>query len=152
MGSINHTNIGMEMRTYLEGLGYVQSDVAAKLQITQGAVSAYYKGKPIGKNAAKKWSDAFGFRENWLLTGEGAMLKSTETRMPVEEEATSHNSLIEYLQRKIAELENKVDKLNDEKTELLQENAILRYENTLLDKSKRGSVCDAAGSLSADAI
>lgn len=152
MGSINHTNIGMEMRTYLESLGYVQSDVAAKLQITQGAVSAYYKGKPFGKNAAKKWSDAFGFRENWLLTGEGAMLKSTEPSKSTEEETTPNNSLIEYLQRKVAELESKVDKLNDEKADLLQENAILKYENMMLDQSKKGSVCDVAGSLSADAI
>lgn len=151
MGSINHTNIGMEIRTYLEGLGYVQSDVAAKLQITQGAVSAYYKGKPIGKNAAKKWSEAFGFRENWLLTGEGAMLKSGDSNPSANKEASSNSSLIEYLQRKVAELESKVEKLNDEKAELLQENAVLRYENTMLTPRK-GDAEDAGNSLSADVV
>ena len=151
MGSINHTNIGMEIRTYLEGLGYVQSDVAAKLQITQGAVSAYYKGKPIGKNAAKKWSEAFGFRENWLLTGEGAMLKSGDSNPSANKETSSNSSLIEYLQRKVAELESKVEKLNDEKAELLQENAVLRYENRIRTPRK-GDTEDAENSLSADVV
>lgn len=68
--------IGTKIRAYLESKGYVQSDVAKILKMSQGAVSLYYKGKPIGKNSAKKWSEAFGFRENWLLTGEGDMLRN----------------------------------------------------------------------------
>lgn len=152
MEKSENIRIGQEIRTYLENKGYVQSQVAEILQITQGAVSAYYRGKPIGKNSAKKWSEAFGFRENWLITGEGSMLLGEqEPETPAPEQTTANNSLIDYLQRKIAELESKVDKLNDEKAELLQENAILKYENTMLSPRK-GDAEDAGSSLSASAV
>lgn len=152
MEKSENIRIGQEIRTYLENKGYVQSQVAEILQITQGAVSAYYRGKPIGKNSAKKWSEAFGFRENWLITGEGSMLLGEQDpETPAPEQTTSNNSLIDYLQRKIAELESKVDKLNDEKAELLQENAILKYENTMLSPRK-GDAEDAGSSLSASAV
>jgi transcriptional regulator with XRE-family HTH domain len=151
MDANTNIRIGQEIRTYLESLGLVQSDVAARLQMTQGAVSLYYKGKPIGKNAAKKWSEAFGFRENWLITGEGSMLKDSEQETPTQEQTIPNNSLIDYLQRKIAELEGKIEKLNDEKADLLQENAVLRYENTMLSPRK-GDAEDAGSSLSASAV
>ena len=146
MEKSENIRIGREIRTYLENKGYVQSQVAEILQITQGAVSAYYRGKPIGKNSAKKWSEAFGFRENWLITGEGSMLQEEKSNQdaPIPEQTASGNPLIEYLQRKIAELESKVDKLNDEKAELLQENAILKYENMML--SPKGDAEDAVSS------
>lgn len=150
MEKSENIRIGQEIRTYLENKGYVQSQVAEILQITQGAVSAYYRGKPIGKNSAKKWSDAFGFRENWLITGEGSMLLGDQ-ETPAPEQATPNGSLIDYLQRKIAELEGKIDKLNEEKAELLQENAVLKYENTMFSPRK-GDAEDAGSSLSASAI
>lgn len=150
MEKSENIRIGQEIRTYLENKGYVQSQVAEILQITQGAVSAYYRGKPIGKNSAKKWSDAFGFRENWLITGEGSMLLGDQ-KTPAPEQATPNGSLIDYLQRKIAELEGKIDKLNEEKAELLQENAVLKYENTVFSPRK-GDAEDAGSSLSASAI
>lgn len=152
MENTTNIRIGKEIRAYLESLGYTQLGVADKLQITQGAVSAYYRGKPIGKNSARKWSEAFGFRENWLLTGEGSMLlnEKSSQETPAPEQTTTDNSLIDYLQRKIAELESKVDKLNDEKAELLQENAILRYENTML--SPKGDAEDVVSSSSASAV
>lgn len=68
--------IGEQIRAYFENKSLQQQDIADRIGISQSAVSAYYRGKPFGKNAAKKWSDAFGFRVNWLLTGEGDMLKS----------------------------------------------------------------------------
>ena len=144
MDANTNIRIGQEIRTYLESLGLVQSDVAARLQMTQGAVSLYYKGKPIGKNAAKKWSEAFGFRENWLITGEGSMLKDSKQETSIQEQTIPDNSLIDYLQRKIAELER-------EKAELLQENAVLRYENTMLSPRK-GDAEDAGSSLSVSAV
>ena len=63
---------------------------------------------------------------------------------PAPEQTTLNNSLIDYLQRKIAELEK-------EKAELLQENAILKYENTMLSPRK-GDAEDAGSSLSASAV
>lgn len=150
MEANTNIRIGQEIRAYLESLGYVQSDVAEKLQITQGAVSAYYRGKPIGKNSAKKWSEAFGFRENWLITGEGSMLNTPEQETPVPEQTAPSGSLLDYLQKKIAELEGKIEKLNDEKAELLQENAILKYENMMLTPRK-GDAADAESSFAANA-
>lgn len=152
MNSSINIQIGEAIRSYLESKGLTQRDVAEKLSITQGAVSAYYRGKPFGKNAAPKWAEAFGFRENWLRTGEGEMLTTpTKSNRPIEVKQALDNSLVDYLQRKIAELEGKIEKLNKEKTDLLQENAVLRYENMMLTPRK-GDAEDVASSLSADAI
>lgn len=136
--------IGEQIRAYLESKGLQQQDVADRLGISQSAVSAYYRGKPFGKNAAQKWSDAFGFRPNWLLTGEGSMLIDNQPKVSAEEKPGSSDSLIEYLERKIKELER-------ENADLLQENAVLKYENMMLSPRK-GDAADAAGSLSADAV
>lgn len=145
MNSSINTQIGEAIRSYLENKGLTQCEVAERLSITQGAVSAYYRGKPFGKNAALKWSEVFGFRENWLRTGEGEMLKGQQKpEVPAEAKPISDNPLVEYLQRKIAELER-------ENADLLQENAVLRYENMMLTPRK-GDAEDVVGSLSADAL
>lgn len=90
--------------------------------------------------------------KDWLLYGEGEMLIGQQkSEIPTEVKPTSNNSLLEYLQRKIAELEGKIDKLNEEKADLLQENAVLRYENSMLTPRK-GDAEDAASSLSASAV
>lgn len=137
--------IGEAIRQYLESQGLQQQDVADRLGISQSAVSAYYRGKPIGKSAAKKWEEIFGFRSTWLILGEGSMLLGEQDpETPAPEQTTANNSLIDYLQRKIAELEK-------EKADLLQENAVLRYENTMLSPRK-GDAEDAGSSLSASAV
>lgn len=144
--------IGGEIRAYLENMGLQQQDVADRLGISQSAVSAYYRGKPFGKQAAQKWANEFGFNLTWLLTGDGSMLKTvSEPKNPVEVKPRAENSLVEYLQRKIAELEGKIDQLNEEKMDLLQENAVLKYENMMLTPRK-GDAEDAEGSLSASAL
>ena len=90
--------------------------------------------------------------KDWLLYGEGSMLLGEqEPETPAPEQAVPNSSLIDYLQRKIAELESKVDKLSDEKADLLQENAVLKYENMMLSPRK-GDAEDAGSSLSASAI
>ncbi len=137
--------IGEQIRSHLENQGLQQQDVAERLGISQSAVSAYYRGKPIGKKAALKWEKTFGFRSTWLILGEGDMLIGQQkSEVPAEVKPTSNNPLVEYLQRKIAELEK-------ENAELLQENAVLRYENMMLTPRK-GDAENVAGSLSADAI
>ena len=152
MNSFIEIQIGEAIRSYLESKGLTQNDVAEKLGITQGAVSAYYRGKSFGKNAARKWAEVFGFRENWLRTGEGEMLIGEQKpEVPTEVKPASDNRLIEYLQRKVAELEGKIEQLTDEKADLLQENAVLRYENMMLTPRK-GDAEDVAGSLSANAL
>ena len=152
MNSSINTQIGEAIRSYLESKGLTQCEVAERLSITQGAVSAYYRGKSFGKNAAQKWSEVFGFRENWLRTGEGEMLLGPQkSEVSAEEKIVMGYSLVDYLQRKVAELEGKIELLNDEKMNLLQENAVLRYENMMLTPRK-GDAEDAESSLSADAL
>lgn len=137
--------IGEQIRSYLENQGFQQQDVAERLGISQSAVSAYYRGKPIGKKAALKWEETFGFRATWLILGEGEMLVGQQKpEIPAEEKPTSDKPLLEYLQRKI-------EKLEREKEELLQENAVLKYENMMLTPRK-GDAEDVGNSLSASAV
>lgn len=67
--------IGKKIKDYFAELGMSQSEVADVLGVQQAAVSNQLNGRPFGKNSAAKWSNAFGFRVNWLLTGEGAMFE-----------------------------------------------------------------------------
>lgn len=65
--------IGQKVKEYFAEVGLSQQDVAKKLGVQQAAVSNQLNGRPFGKNSAAKWNRAFGFRVNWLITGEGPM-------------------------------------------------------------------------------
>ena len=67
--------IGKQIKDYFSELGMSQSEVAEKLGVQQAAVSNQLNGRAFGKNSAAKWNKTFGFRINWLLTGEGAMFE-----------------------------------------------------------------------------
>jgi hypothetical protein len=121
-----------------------QKDVIEYLGVSKGYMSLVISGKKklSEDNFRKLIENPYGWDTSMLV-------EHPET--PTPEQTTPNNSLIDYLQRKIAELESKVDKLNDEKAELLQENAILKYENTMLTPRK-GDADDAGSSLSASAV
>jgi len=70
--------IGKKIKEYFTEMGMSQSDVAKVLGVQQAAVSNQLNGRPFGKNAAAKWNNAFGFRVNWLLTGEGPMFDTKD--------------------------------------------------------------------------
>lgn len=65
--------IGQKIKEYFSEMGMSQQEVANVLGVQQAAVSNQLNGRPFGKNSATKWNNAFGFRTNWLLTGEGPM-------------------------------------------------------------------------------
>ena len=65
--------IGQKIKEYFSEMGMSQQEVANVLEVQQAAVSNQLNGRPFGKNSAAKWNKAFGFRTNWLLTGEGPM-------------------------------------------------------------------------------
>lgn len=65
--------IGNTIKEYFAEIGLSQTDVASRLGVQQAAVSNQLNGRAFGKNSAAKWNKAFGFRVNWLLTGEGSM-------------------------------------------------------------------------------
>ena len=65
--------IGKKIKEYFSEAGMPQTEVARQLNVQPAAVSNQLNGRAFGKNSALKWSNAFGFRTNWLLTGEGPM-------------------------------------------------------------------------------
>jgi transcriptional regulator with XRE-family HTH domain len=71
-------NIGQKIKEYFSEAGISQTDVAKILNVQPAAVSNQLNGRSFGKNSAPKWSKAFGFRTNWLITGEGPMFDSHE--------------------------------------------------------------------------
>lgn len=72
--------IGQALRNYFDAQGLEQQDVADKLGISQAAVSARLCGiKPFGKNAAKKWHEAYGFSPVFLITGAGSLFDNAPT-------------------------------------------------------------------------
>ena len=65
--------IGNTIKEYFAESGISQAEAAARLGVQQAAVSNQLNGRAFGKNSASRWNKAFGFRINWLLTGEGPM-------------------------------------------------------------------------------
>ena len=77
---IPNNAVGSALKKYFEERGYSQQQLADILGVHQTNISALFLGKrPFGKNVAKKWHDAFGFRVNWLMTGEGPMFDTDTT-------------------------------------------------------------------------
>ncbi len=74
----NKAEIGKKIKEYFSEMGMSQQDVANILNVQQAAVSNQLNGRPFGKNSAAKWSKAFGFRTNWLVTGEGPMFEAQQ--------------------------------------------------------------------------
>lgn len=69
--------IGAQLKTFFDKKGLTQQEIADILHIHQTNVSAMLLGKRnFGRNSALKWSEAFGLRVNWLITGDGPMFES----------------------------------------------------------------------------
>lgn len=139
---------------YLEIKGITENKATVDCQLSQGLIYQAKSGKSdLGSRAIEKILNTYkDLSRIWLLTGEGDMLVThDQPEVPAEPKPAAQNPLVEYLQKKIAELEGKIEKLTDEKADLLQENAVLKYENMMLTPRK-GDAEDAAGSLSADAV
>ncbi len=71
--------IGKKIKEYFSEIGMSQMEAADRLGVQQAAVSNQLNGRAFGKNSAAKWNAAFGFRINWLLTGEGSMFDPQES-------------------------------------------------------------------------
>lgn len=137
---------------YMASVGLNDNKVTVQLGLAIGLIGKSRKpGRDLSRSTIEKilnyYTDLNG---KWLLTGEGSMLNTPEQETPVPEQTAPSGSLLDYLQKKIAELEGKIEKLNDEKAELLQENAILKYENMMLTPRK-GDASDAESSFAANA-
>ena len=85
--------IGNKIKEYFSEIGMSQAEVAAVLDVQQAAVSNQLNGRRFGKNNAAKWSKAFGFRANWLITGEGPMFDADNPNAPREYHLEDHPEL-----------------------------------------------------------
>ena len=85
--------IGNKIKEYFSEIGMSQTEVAAVLDVQQAAVSNQLNGRRFGKNNAAKWSKAFGFRANWLITGEGPMFDADNPNAPREYSIDDHPEL-----------------------------------------------------------
>ncbi len=85
--------IGNKIKEYFSEIGMSQAEVAAVLDVQQAAVSNQLNGRRFGKNNAAKWSKAFGFRANWLITGEGPMFDADNPNSPKEYQIEEHPEL-----------------------------------------------------------
>ena len=85
--------IGNKIKEYFSEIGMSQTEVAAVLDVQQAAVSNQLNGRRFGKNNAAKWSKAFGFRANWLITGEGPMFDADNPNAPREYYLEEHPEL-----------------------------------------------------------
>lgn len=127
--------VGKKIAEYFSQNGISQVAAGERLGISQGAVSARLCGiKPFGNNAAQKWHEVFGFRVNWLRTGEGPMFDTPvvqnntaggdmiinspgTTTDSSEGEARVYKDLYEKAQAEIVELRIKMYKLMDRLTQ-----------------------------------
>ena len=85
--------IGNKIKEYFSENGMSQNDVAKILDVQQAAVSNQLNGRRFGKNSAAKWNKAFGFRINWLITGEGPMFDTDNQANTHEYDIEEHPEL-----------------------------------------------------------
>ena len=118
---------------YMASAGLNDNKVTVQLNLSKGLIGkSRNKGRDLSRSLIEKILNCYtDLNPAWLYTGEGSMLQD-ETPQPslvAEQQTSPDNSLLEYLQRKIAQLEK-------ENAELLQENAVLKYENMMLTPRK----------------
>lgn len=142
------------VRDYLIYSGKVssQQDFAIKIGYKPTVMSQMLNGKknlPSERIAQKICSVFFDINKDWLLTGEGSMLKdqpnqpSVQPEISAEENPSADSTLIAELRSQIEKLEAKVDNLNQE---LGEKNALIK----MMSQGGSGIVQVADGSLSAN--
>lgn len=129
----------MNLREFLRINNLKQVELARYLGVTEAAISNAVKGKSrfSDENLIKIKNNPYGWDTSMLVEG--------NSNVAAEDPEITGNPLVDYLQRKIKELEK-------EKADLLQENAVLRYENRVLSRNKGEDAIDVISSSSADAV
>lgn len=88
--------IGNSIRAYFRDTRLSLTQVSEILGVTLPAVTNLLNGKRnFGINTAKKWSEAFGFSESYLRTGEGSLLGATPV-LPSEDGSILQGKLIPF--------------------------------------------------------
>lgn len=100
---------------------YNNADLAAVLDVSQTYVSLLCKGKkPITANLVKNLVNKFpNIREEWLLSGEGVMLKVDATAQSfAEAEEKERQDKIKALEKELSDLREMVAQLQEDKSNL----------------------------------
>lgn len=106
-----------ELKAYFSEKGIKQVEIADKLGVKKSFISELLAGKrTLGHETAVKLNKVYGFDLNWLLTGEGEMLKG-QTEAPEAEQTDS--ARIAQLRAEMDELKKQLD---DERRNLLEQN------------------------------
>ena len=70
--------IGKQLSKYIENQGIKQRDIAKKLNVSPSYISGVKRNiKGLDDKSLDVWANLLGVNRNWLLTGEGSMLKET---------------------------------------------------------------------------
>ena len=70
--------IGKQLSKYIENQKVKQSDIAKKLNVSPSYISSVKRNlKGLDDKSLDVWANLLGVNRNWLLTGEGSMLKET---------------------------------------------------------------------------
>lgn len=95
---------GLRFRKVIKELKLNQKEVATELGTSQAAISEIIRGKrPFTTGQIAKLVIRFGVSEQWLLTGEGEMLKDLQSRNV---DSAELDKLKAELNSKCAELDN----------------------------------------------
>lgn len=78
----NTEKVVAEIKAYLRENDISVTEAAARLGVSQQAVSNQLSGRKIGANVARNWASAFGFNATYLMTGEGSLLGGSEPSTP----------------------------------------------------------------------
>lgn len=76
--------IAATLRAFLSENGISMTEAAARLGVSQQAVSNQLSGRKLGQNVARNWAEVFGFRVEYLLTGEGPVMEGDDEGMDPE--------------------------------------------------------------------
>lgn len=69
-------NIGEKLKDFFKEKGITQVQIADMTGVNQSYIAALLNNtKQFGKKTAHKWGEVFGISPNWLLTGDGEMMK-----------------------------------------------------------------------------
>lgn len=111
------------LKDFLKKNGYTQETVAQTLGVSQAYVNALLCGRSqFGRKQAKKWSDAFGVSESWLLTGTGDLSNDEKAiKLPNNNSCISNNESTNNMANKFIDLLKKKDEQIDRLLTLLEQ-------------------------------
>ncbi|TFD94641.1 hypothetical protein E2605_14810 [Dysgonomonas capnocytophagoides] len=120
---------------HLKVLGLIsnQQDLADKMKYARASVSKALNGHDgyLTDNFITEFCNKFPqiFNPNWLLTGEGEMLKDSQPAKPEEGEPSNYNILVQHLLSQLEKLEQANKELSETNKNLIEENKKLIADN-----------------------